>query len=222
MPGKKTGDRQNRLPKRVITAQVQNEALVSNRRDLIIRAAITVFHRQGYHTSTTADIAAEAGMTQSNLYNYLKSKQDVLFLVCENLVEIYDRLIDEVCGRFDEPYTRVVEVLRQITRIMMTSRDEVQLLYNETHALAHEDRAFIMSRISHFIGRCQDLLKACKRESGVDDQVDGRLAANMMSFVPAISALRHWDLAAHNCEDDLEAVVEFILRGLGIYESRMC
>jgi len=108
---------------RVVTAQVQSEKLVTDRRDRIIRAAITVFHRQGFHSTTTADIAREAGLTQSNLYNYVKSKQDVLFLVCEHLVGIYEQLLDEVAEQYEDPHTRIVEALRAVTRVMGEYRD---------------------------------------------------------------------------------------------------
>jgi len=205
---------------RIVTAQVQSETLVSDRRDRIIRAAITVFHRQGFHTTTTADIAREAGLTQSNLYNYVKSKQDVLFLVCEHLVGTYERLLDEVCVRFTDPHVRIVEALRAVTHVMSTYRDEVQLLYNETHALQKSDRVMILSSISRFIGRFEHLVEEYRASGGSLVLQDNRLAANFCSFIPAMTALRYWDLVLHNSDGAQNAIVDFILRGLGIPELK--
>ena len=204
--------------KRVVAAQVQSEKLVLDRRERIIRAAITVFQRQGFHTTTTADIAHEAGLTQSNLYNYVKSKQDVLFLVCEHLVGTYDALLDEAQERYEDPYTRLVEALKSVTGVMSTYRDEVQLLYNETHALEKRDRVVILSSISRFIGRFETLVENYEREKGQIKLKDPRLAANCLSFVPAMIALRYWDLVLHNSERGQDQIIRFILRGLGIPE----
>src|SRR6266704_1370104 len=105
--------------KRTVGSQVQNEQLVSDRRDKIIHAAIVVFHRLGFHVATTADIAKEAGLTQSNLYNYVNSKQDVLFLVCVHLTGLYDRALDEVVEQYHDSYARVVEALKAITNVIL-------------------------------------------------------------------------------------------------------
>ena len=201
--------------KRVVTAQVQSQKLVSDRRGRIIRAAISVFHRQGYHSTTTGDIAREAGLTQSNLYNYVKSKQDVLFLVCDELVGTYGKLVDAVCEEFTDPYSRLVESLKAVIGAMSEFRDEVQLLYNETHSLEKPDRVIVMASISGFISRFENLLSeyADAHKVAVSDM---RLAANLVSFVPAIVALRSWDLAQHNSSGHEDEIVEFVLRGLGL------
>lgn len=206
--------------KRVVTAQVQSTKLVSDRRDRIIKAAISVFHRQGYHSTTTADIAREAGLTQSNLYNYVKSKQDVLFLVCEHLVSTYEALLNEVHERFDDPHERIVQALREITAVMSTYRDEVQLLYNETHALEKTDRIVILKSISRFIGQFEQLVKEYEETRGELAVREPRLAANFLSFIPAMTALRYWDLVLHQCDRAQEDIVRFVLRGLGIEEPK--
>jgi AcrR family transcriptional regulator len=201
---------------RVVGSQVQSKKLVSDRRDRIIRAAITVFHRRGYHLTTTADIAREAGLTQSNLYNYVKSKHDVLFLVCDHLMSTYSKVIDEVCDRVEDPHTRLVEALRAITAVMSTYHHEVQLLYNETHALEKADRAIVLNAISQFIGRFEQLLDDFLQSTGRKLPVDARIAANFLSFVPAVTALRYWDLVLHQSEKCEDEIVGFILRGLDI------
>ena len=48
------------------------------KRRLILRAAITVFARTGYHTSRVADVAKEAGVAYGLVYHYFGSKEDLL------------------------------------------------------------------------------------------------------------------------------------------------
>ena len=61
---------------------------VSDKREAIFRAAITVFARNGYFNSKVADIAGEAGVADGTVYLYFKNKDDVLH-------SIFDRAMGE-------------------------------------------------------------------------------------------------------------------------------
>ncbi|MGI9165279.1 MAG: TetR/AcrR family transcriptional regulator [Pyrinomonadaceae bacterium] len=62
--------------------------LVADKREAILRAAITVFARNGYFNSKVADIASEAGVADGTVYLYFKSKEDILH-------SIFDRSMEE-------------------------------------------------------------------------------------------------------------------------------
>jgi TetR/AcrR family fatty acid metabolism transcriptional regulator len=49
-----------------------------DKRRQILRAAITVFARSGYHTSRVSDVAKEAGVAYGLVYHYFGSKEDLL------------------------------------------------------------------------------------------------------------------------------------------------
>lgn len=205
------------MVQRAIDAQVQDVDLVNERRERIIQAAIVVFRRKGFHGATTRCMAEEAGVTQSNIYNYVRSKGDILYLVCEHLVGLYTTNVDKVLKRHDDPYERLVEALRTIMDVMFTHRDELVLLYNEVHALDKPDRKLVLKAVARFIQQFQNLLDAYVAAGGTLRLSSRRLGANLLSFVPAIVALRWWDLSRFLDRDEAEqAIFEFILAGLGI------
>jgi TetR/AcrR family transcriptional regulator, cholesterol catabolism regulator len=202
---------------RPVISQVQSEKLILDRRERIIKAAIAVFRRSGFHVATTKDIATEAELTQSNLYNYVSSKQDVLFLVCEHLVQLYQAAVDDAIAAHVDSHSRLVEALLAVTRVMSIHRDEVQLLYNETHALEKKDRKIILSSIARLIKSFQVLLKDYEQVYGLCLIPNRRIAANFLSYVPAMVSLRYWDLASHAGREEIEtAILKFTLTGLGI------
>jgi AcrR family transcriptional regulator len=202
---------------RTVSSNVQNEKLIVERRDRIIRAAITVFRRSGFHVATTKDIAREADLTQSNIYNYVSSKNDVLFLVCEHLVNMYHTAVTVAVAQHDNPRDQLIEALRAVVMIMSEYREEVQLLYNETHTLEKKDRKLILTTISKFIKTFQTLLINYEAKHGPCLVDNKRIAANFLSFVPAIVALRSWDLLTQAGREEVEnTVLSFTLRGLGI------
>ena len=52
---------------------------ISDKREAILRAAISVFARCGYFNSKVADIAREAGVADGTVYLYFKDKNEILF-----------------------------------------------------------------------------------------------------------------------------------------------
>jgi AcrR family transcriptional regulator len=207
----------DKITPRKIGAQVQSTDLVNHRRERIIQAAITVFRRTGFHVATTREIAEEAGITQSNIYNYVQSKGDILYLACEHLAALYHSGLDEALARSDDPYERLVEGLRAVIKVMFEHKDELLLLYNETHSLDRPDRKLILNSVSRFIGRFQDLLDDYSRTTGHLRVGNRRLAANLISFVPATLALRWWDLSVCATREEAErGIFDFILGGLGV------
>src|SRR6516164_8107393 len=71
-PGAGHGNRKASMPK------IAEEARAA-RRDQIIAAALACFARTGYHATTMADVAAQAGVSKGTPYLYFDSKE-ALFL----------------------------------------------------------------------------------------------------------------------------------------------
>jgi AcrR family transcriptional regulator len=52
-------------------------------REAILKSAFRLFKRRGYIVATTAEIAAGAKISESNLYIYFRSKFEILFALCD-------------------------------------------------------------------------------------------------------------------------------------------
>ena len=86
---------------------------ISDKREAILRAAISVFARCGYFNSKVADIAREAGVADGTVYHYFKSKEEILH-------SIFDRSVEEALGAAKKRVKRLTdprEKLRQIAHM---------------------------------------------------------------------------------------------------------
>lgn len=63
--------------------QEQFEQMREASRAKILRAALHVFAKRGFHSATMASIAERAGVATGLLYNYFKSKDDLLAEILE-------------------------------------------------------------------------------------------------------------------------------------------
>ncbi len=64
-----------------IMAKGSAKVFIADKREAILRAAITVFARRGYFNSKVADVAKEAGIADGTVYLYFKSKDEILHSV---------------------------------------------------------------------------------------------------------------------------------------------
>ena len=60
-----------------------SEAKKETRRQQILDAALICFSRDGFHTTTTADIVRESGVSQGTLYLYFATKEDIVVALAD-------------------------------------------------------------------------------------------------------------------------------------------
>lgn len=61
-----------------------SEAQRETRRQRILDAALRCFSRDGFHNTTTADIARESGVSQGALYLYFTTKDDIIIALADD------------------------------------------------------------------------------------------------------------------------------------------
>lgn len=200
---------------RVVAANVKDRGLVRDRRQQLVEAARAVFLRKGYHATTVRDIGRQAGFTQGTIYNYVRSKSDILYLVCDEVVRAYQEAVARAVEGVTDPASRLSSALRAVVEVLYEHQDAILLLYQESHALDRRSLHGILARVSEYIETFERLLTDAAREGRIAP-VNARLAANVVTFLPTIVALRRWDLGGRISRDALlRGVGEFLLRGLG-------
>ena len=85
-------------------------AVISDKREAILRAAIKVFAGKGYFNSKVADIAAEAGIADGTVYLYFKSKDEILH-------SIFDRAMEEFIAEGRREIADIVDPAEKLRRI---------------------------------------------------------------------------------------------------------
>ncbi len=88
----------------------QGRAVVSDKREAILRAAIKVFAGKGYFNSKVADIAKEAGIADGTVYLYFKSKDEILH-------SVFDRAMAEFISEGKKEIADIEEPQEKLRRV---------------------------------------------------------------------------------------------------------
>jgi TetR/AcrR family fatty acid metabolism transcriptional regulator len=86
------------------------KAVVTDKREAILRAAIKVFARNGYFNSKVSDIAREANIADGTVYLYFKSKDEILH-------SVFDRAMDEFIAEGKKEIAEIEKADDKLRRI---------------------------------------------------------------------------------------------------------
>lgn len=188
------------------------------KRRLILRAAITVFARSGYHTSRVADVAKEAGVAYGLVYHYFGSKEDLLETIFRRTWARMLEAVEEV-ERAEAPAR---EQLAAVARIVLGSwqldPDLVRVLVREVARSPQLGRE--VDEIAHAFAALERLVARGQERGELRTDVDPRLAAWMM-YGALEEILTGWvferlSASAADVEQAEQAVVALLCDGLAV------
>lgn len=107
-------------------------------RDDIIAAATRVFSERGYHAASMVEIAGAVGMRKPSLYHHVRTKEDLLFAIHEQMI---DELIDQTTAALSTSMTpgeKMRHVLRVSLSFVARHRDGVTVFLQERSAVSGE------------------------------------------------------------------------------------
>jgi AcrR family transcriptional regulator len=199
---------------RDIPTQVKNRELVQRRRRQIVDAAVQLFIENGFHRSTTRQIARAAGISIGALYEYVASKEDILYLVCDAIHHETENRVASAMARATSVQSPLTEVIREYFMVCHRMSDHILLIYQETQSLPPKWRKRVLENEVRITGIFVSVL-AKLISSGDLPEMDERsveLVAHNISVLGHMWTFRRWYLARHyRIEDYILLQTDFIL-----------
>ncbi|RID87451.1 TetR/AcrR family transcriptional regulator [Peribacillus asahii] len=130
----------------IVATSVKNPKRVEKRRAEIIDAAVKIFSEKGYHATTTKEIAEAAGMNVGTMFQYVKTKQDILYLVCCHIHSLIEKALYAATSENSTPLEAIKKDMTALFEIVDQVSDYVVLMYQETASLDKEARRSFLQR----------------------------------------------------------------------------
>ena len=190
----------------------------TDKRTLILDAAIRVFAEHGYHGARVGDIAEDAGVAHGLLYHYFSSKDEVLRTI---FVENWGELI----GRFravegsDEPAPEKLEGIAKI--LLRTWRNDPALVTVMVREVARSQHLQAqVDDVREAFAIVQRVIEEGQAEGTFRNDVDARLAS-WIFYGGLEEVLTGWVLGQlPDSEDDVaraeRTAIELALHGLTV------
>ncbi|EGQ26682.1 TetR/AcrR family transcriptional regulator [Mammaliicoccus sciuri] len=203
------------MPKHEVKSTVKDEDLIQKRREQISQGAVKLFIAKGFHRTTTREIAKEAGFSIGTLYEYIRTKEDVLYLVC-------DHIYHEVKIRLSELDTNdnTVEGLRMAIakyyELIDDMSDEFVVMYQESKSLPSEALRYVLTKELEMVELFEMIVRRCMEAGNLrigPEEVS--LAAHHILVQGQMWSFRRWALRnTYSLERYIQIQTDQIINGL--------
>ena len=187
-----------------VKARVKNKNLIGEKRRQIIEGAITVFKKKGYHKATVQEIAREAQIGLGSIYDYVNSKDDILYLFFENYVTTFFEKVRSRASLIDDPFLRLEVTFRAFVEAAMELEDQVMLSYTQARYVKKNYLRVILRKESEIVEHFRKIL--CELGEG---PFGSHLEANFLVFSGVFGVLRRWILKPNYSQKE---VIEFLVQ----------
>lgn len=204
------------MTKRKVHASVKDEKLVLKRRDQMIEGAVALFKEKGFHRTTTREIAQAAGFSIGTLYEYIRTKEDILYLVCDS---IYDGVKERLEKDLDTK-RGTLESLRlgiaNYFRVMDEHQAEVLVMYQEAKSLTKDALPYVLKKEMQMVAMFEDIIARCV-ENGelLLSEKEVKLIAHNIFVEGQMWGFRRWALQKlYTLEEYIELQTELTFTGI--------
>ncbi len=97
----------------------------SSRKDVIIKKAAELFKEKGFKAASMRELAEVVGVEAASLYNHIRSKSELLHLICFNVANRYNLMMDEVESEKTTSLQKIEKIVRFLIAGMVHNFEEV-------------------------------------------------------------------------------------------------
>ena len=189
----------------------RNNTLYQKRQMQIIKKATKLFIKKGYAQTSMREISKATGIDIRNLYYFIKSKDEILFLVCQM---IHTPMLEIVRSQnildMDDPVEQLSAVIRQLIDFGYDYGQEILLMYRESKSLSKPLRKIIFNQESLLVSRIEEILIRGK-ERNVFQFEDASFTANFLVYALSLRPLRKWNMQNYTKDELLNLLVKNLM-----------
>ena len=135
--------------------------LKKNKREKILKAAISSFAQKGYHDTSISKIINKAGIARGTFYLYFENKRQIFDSILENLIVEIDRCIKkiEIGKERQNPLEQLRDNLRRIFTLFVENPELSRILLRHAAGLDKESDQKITEFYNNIADKIGDALK---------------------------------------------------------------
>ena len=190
-------------------------AVVSDKREAILRAAVKVFASKGFFNSKVADVAAAAGVADGTVYLYFKGKEQILH-------SIFDRAMAEFISEGKKELSQLATAEERIRRIaslhlekLGADRDLAIVFQVELRGSTKFMEEFSAAGFREYLDIIRDTIEAGQAEGSFRADVKPIVAAKIL-YGSLDEMVTNWVLSkkSYSLTPVADAVLKVFLRGI--------
>ena len=167
------------------------------KKEIITTAAARLFKEKGYKAASMRELASIVGVEAASLYNHIKSKDELLRIICYEVNNTYQVNIEQIDKENCTIIKKVEKILRFHVKMMIEK-------YEKVYVTDHDWRKMEEPQLSEF----RELRRGYRKkftsivQQGIDAREIKPVDANsaVMIFINAMGAIDQWHRIIHKVD----------------------
>lgn len=193
-----------------IPTTIKNPERVAYRRTELIEVATKLFLERGFHNTSIRDIVRACSFNVASLYMYVSSKEDILYLVAQDLMNNIALKLSDTILDPDSPERSLEIGFANYCQIANRFRRPIRLLYREVGFLPPEPRSKVLATVSDVVTFFEKIINQ-GIEGGIFRKLPARLAALDVMFIAHMFALHTREVRTIT---DLDSYINFQIESI--------
>ncbi|MGY3610178.1 MULTISPECIES: TetR/AcrR family transcriptional regulator [unclassified Bradyrhizobium] len=158
------------------------------KREAVLRTAVQLFLEQGYHRATLNDVAKRLNITKPALYNYFRSKHEILFECWSMGADLVDSVITEINASGGSGLIKLRKLVHAYAELMATDFG-ASLVRFDLRDLAEKDAGIARAAKKRIDATFRKHISSGIADGSIN-RCDPKLAA--FAIAGALNWIGHW------------------------------
>jgi len=196
-----------------IEQKVKNKRLVEKRQQQICHAAMELFARKGYHNTTVRDIARLSNISTGSIYDYVKNKEDILFLVSKDFFNNLEKDVERALKGLEDPLMKLRATIEATLTVIDRFQEYVLITYRESKYFKKQDLIGIFRQEGFFIDIFLRIIEEGNQRR-IFNVREPFMVANLLTLMTHCWALKRYSLKEYSLFSFKETLIELALHGI--------
>ena len=165
------------------------ESTKNIRREQIISAAAELFRKKGYDASSMRDIANSLNIEAASLYHHIKSKEEILDIICFDMAKKFLDAIAEVNDIYFSAEEKLRKAILHHVEIITEDIDKSAVFLREWRSLPEKPLTDFMQLRNHYENEFTHIIDDGIKED-IFDAVDKKFA--VLSILSSVNWINEW------------------------------
>jgi TetR/AcrR family fatty acid metabolism transcriptional regulator len=199
----------------IIMSTIREQKKETTRRKLI-EAATAEFAEVGYARANVTRISQKAGFAAGTVYNYFRSKHELLVAVVEHAMEVHTESIKREIGKLDDPVDKVKRAVQMDFQFMQQNESLGKVIVREGFAADPQNQKEFLGALAPASEIFAEILEQGKREGRFRADLDPVWTTVLASGMVAYLLLVRWALedTGMTYEQTAELAIKCFVEGI--------
>lgn len=186
-----------------------------NKHDRILKAAISVFARNGFFNSRISEIAREADVADGTIYLYFKNKDDILISIFEESLEDILKNVESAIAKTDSALEKLRTFVRFHLEQTMINPSLAEVLQVELRQSTKFMKEYQKVKFKRYLDLIQEIVLAGQAKGEIRKDVHPGVVKRLL-FGALDEIALHWVLSRkrYDLKESAEQLSNIIIDGL--------